>query len=120
MPLTNLYAAVPQPTSGERFEQLLRCANVRIERIVSSARTASELYSQNQDEWVALLQGEARLEMAGEERLLKGGDCLFIPAGTPHRVLTTSSDPLCIWLAIHIFPVDDVDDPPGDRYTGGG
>ncbi len=120
MPLSNLYAAVPQPITGECFEELLRCANVRIERIVSSTLSDSKRYVQRQDEWVALLQGEARLEMASNEIHLKGGDCLFIPAGTPHRVLATSSDPLCIWLAIHIFPADDVDDPCDDRYTGSG
>jgi cupin 2 domain-containing protein len=26
----------------------------------------------------------------------------MIPANTPHRVLTTSHQPHCIWLAIHI------------------
>jgi len=32
------------------------------------------------------------------------GDHLFIPAHTRHRVLATSEEPRCLWLAVHIDP----------------
>jgi cupin 2 domain-containing protein len=100
----NLFAALPSPHDGEAFEELLRCRNVRIERIVSSARPDPTLYDQPQDEWVCLLQGEAELWVAGQSVHLKPGDHCFIPARTPHRVVRTSPEPPCIWLAIHIDP----------------
>ena len=100
----NLFSDLPWPAVGEVFEDLLRRGSVRIERIVSSSRPEPVLYDQPHDEWVLLLQGEARLWRAGEELDLRSGDSLLIPAGTPHRVLLTSADPPCVWLAVHIGP----------------
>jgi len=34
--------------------------------------------------------------------MLVSGDYLFIPAHTPHRVVETSAEPQCIWLAVHL------------------
>ncbi len=98
----NLLRGLPRPADGEVFDELLRCRNVRIERIVSSARPEGVLYDQPQDEWVLLLQGCARLWVDGETVALGAGDHLFIPARTPHRVLETSDEPRCVWLAVHI------------------
>ena len=106
----NLFADLPRPQTGEVFADLLRLAlppgqargQVWIERIVSSATPEQVLYDQPQDEWVVLLQGQARLWVAGVERVLGPGDYLFIPAHTPHRVLETSADPPCVWLAVHV------------------
>jgi cupin 2 domain-containing protein len=102
MPRFNLFK--PEQIGGEteRFETLLQCRNVTIERIQSPADTRSELFVQQQDEWVCLLQGKAQLEMAGKTLQLTAGETLFIPAGTPHRVLNTGAQPSCIWLAVHI------------------
>lgn len=95
----NLFAAGAPPARGERFEELARLSSVRIERIVSSAAPDSTVYDQAHDEWVVLLRGEARLEIAGEEIALSAGDTLMLPKRTPHRVLATSAGAL--WLAIH-------------------
>ncbi|MER3432067.1 MAG: hypothetical protein C4288_01210 [Leptolyngbya sp. ERB_1_1] len=49
-----------------------------------------------------LLQGEAQLMYEdGTSICLEAGDYLLIPAHQKHRVSYTSSDPACIWLAIH-------------------
>ena len=61
----NLLSDLCQPEVGEVFEELLCRGPVRIERIVSSAHPEPVLYDQIQDEWVLLLQGEARLWVAG-------------------------------------------------------
>jgi len=106
MSLKNLFSSVPGLSQGESFEELLRHRNVVIERIVSTDKLEARLYNQPQDEWVALLQGEARLELDGEEIILRSGESCFIPAHTPHRVVSTSAEPCCIWLAIHIFADD--------------
>jgi len=101
----NLFSPLPEPKVGEVFDELLRVGGTRIERIVSSDRPEPELYDQDGDEWVCLLQGVAELEVRGESVTLHGGDYLHLPARTPHRVLVTSRDPVCVWLAVHL-PAD--------------
>jgi cupin 2 domain-containing protein len=98
----SLLRDLPQPATGEAFEDLLRLGPVRIERIASSPFPEDCLYDQTQHEWVLLLQGKARLWVEGEEIALSAGDALYIPARTRHRVLATSEEPRCVWLAVHI------------------
>lgn len=98
----NLYRDLPVPPTGESFEDLLRLGQVRIERIASSPSPDPVLYDQTQDEWVLLLQGEARLWLDGTELTLVAGDHVLIPAHCTHRVLATSAEPHCLWLAVHI------------------
>lgn len=100
----NLFTDLPTLAGGEFFEELAACRGVRIERILSSDQPEPVLYDQEQDEWVCLLQGEARLWIAGDEVELRAGDHCLIPAHTPHRVLRTSQEPPCLWLAVHVHP----------------
>lgn len=60
-----------------------------------------EWYDQERDEWVILLRGTAELRARDNRIELNQGDYLYIPAHQKHRVEYTSSDPACIWLAIH-------------------
>ncbi|MGC1952474.1 MAG: cupin domain-containing protein [Gammaproteobacteria bacterium] len=99
----NLFANRPHIEYGEHFEQWLRCKNVVIERIVSSDTPDPRCYDQVQDEWVVLLQGTACLEIDNRTVTLHAGDAIFIPAHTPHRVVKTSKEPQCVWLAVHIY-----------------
>jgi cupin 2 domain-containing protein len=92
---------------GEEFQTLLRRPGVHIERIVSSPRPEPVLYEQAWDEWVLLLAGEANLELDGDAVRLRAGDHLLIPAGLPHRVLATSDEPRCLWLAVHLHGGSD-------------
>lgn len=72
-----------------------------IERIVSNGQTTPEgqWYDQDLDEWVAVLEGEARLSYDdGREITLHRGDHVFLPRGVRHRVTYTSQP--CVWLAI--------------------
>lgn len=109
----NLRDDLACPATGERFDDLLRCGQVQIERILSSATPEPQWYDQPQDEWVILLEGRARLEMGGQTHDLGPGDWLFIPARTPHRVLATWPEPACMWLAVHLHPSrgGSADDP---------
>ncbi|QWP76559.1 cupin domain-containing protein [Lysobacter sp. K5869] len=100
MHIANLFADAAPPADGERFEALLTHKNLVVERIVSSSRIQPTLYTQPQDEWVALLQGEAELEVAGETVTLRAGDHLFLPAGTPHTVRKVAEG--SVWLAVHL------------------
>ena len=97
----NLLEGAP-PATGERFRELLRRPNLVIQHILSSDRPEPVDYCQDEDEWVLLLQGSARIEVAGRPLELGPGDSLLIPARTPHRVLATSGEPHCIWVTVHI------------------
>lgn len=102
--MPNLFEAIPENLSDEVFEQLAVGGAVRIERIVSKGHSspASGWYDQAQDEWVAVLRGEAVLEFEGRPPVtLKPGDYLTIPAHQRHRVVWTAPDVETIWLAVH-------------------
>lgn len=100
--IANLFRNLVAPPSGETFEALVQLGPVRIERIASSTTPEPVLYDQPQDEWVVLLQGRARLWLDGAELELGPGDHVLIPAHKLHRVLETSAEPTCLWLAVHI------------------
>ena len=102
--MNNIFDLPSSLPNKELFESLVSAGNILIERIVSTGQTTppGEWYDQDQDEWVILLQGFASLSYAdGSEIKLTTGDYLFIPAHQKHRVEYTSSEPTCIWLAIH-------------------
>jgi cupin 2 domain-containing protein len=99
----NLFDDIPEQTPNELLEVLASGQNVRIERIVSFGNTSPEgfWYDQDQQEWVLLLQGAARLLLEDRFVDLKPGDSLNIPAHTRHRVEWTDTTQPTIWLAIH-------------------
>ena len=98
----NLFKPDKADGDSETLDTLLEKKNITIERILSPPDTVTEITQQPHDEWVTILQGSAKLEMNGRRLSLHRGDCELIPANTPHRVLTTSHQPHCIWLAVHI------------------
>ena len=98
----NFFVDAGSPEAGEWVDRLCGCRNVRIERISSAAGLQSRSYDQEQDEWVMLLEGKARLEVDGEVVDLAPGDYLYLPAHTPHKVLSTLTAPRCLWLAVHV------------------
>ena len=88
----------------EVFSAILSTPSVKLERIVSKGQVTPEgfWYDQNLDEWVILLRGEATILFENAETVnLMPGDYLLIPAHAKHRVTYTSSDPECVWLALH-------------------
>lgn len=100
----NIYNLPKGIEQEEVFQTLLLNQGFRIERIVSAGQISPEgfWYDQDQNEWVVLVQGEARLGWRdGRQQTLKAGDCLLIRAHVRHRVEYTSQEPPCIWLAIH-------------------
>jgi cupin 2 domain-containing protein len=98
--MPNIYDDLNVPPSGETFEEILKCRNVKIERITSSDVIPDKVYKQEQDEWVLLLKGSATLSMSDKEIELKEGDYLFIPSDTTHRVMRTEKG--TVWLAVYI------------------
>ena len=104
MQMTNVYQDIPKDIQEELFEEILKSENVKIERIISESHTSPKegWYESEKNEWVIVLQGEAKLLYEdGKERELKRGDYENIPAMKKHKVSHTSLSEQTIWLAIH-------------------
>ncbi|MGB1204405.1 MAG: cupin domain-containing protein [Chitinophagales bacterium] len=109
MDIANIFTLpdiLPKTSEKELFEPLLKSDNILIERIVSTGQITptNEWYEQERAEWVVLLQGEAKILFDNEEgeiAHLQKGNYLFIEAMRKHRVVFTSLDEPCVWLAIH-------------------
>lgn len=100
--IMNLFHLPENLPQAEWLEVLEKRTGVRIERIISAGQSSPPgfWYEQTEDEWVAVLQGNAALEWSdGSLQELAPGDHLLIPAGKKHRVARTSAEPPCIWLA---------------------
>jgi cupin 2 domain-containing protein len=104
----NLFDDIPLDLPEEHLDKVceLGGGQVRIERIVSHGHASPDefWYDQDQDEWVLLLRGEARLRFAHREQaiVLRPGDSILLPAHCRHRVDWTTPDQETIWLAV--FP----------------
>jgi cupin 2 domain-containing protein len=96
---------LPDESEVELFDEILRSENLLIERIISNGwnRVDDEWCDQDRDEWVFLVKGSAVIEFEDGNKIeLFGGDHLQIPAHSRHKVVKTSSEPPCIWLAVHL------------------
>ncbi|MDZ7578292.1 MAG: cupin domain-containing protein [Candidatus Nanopelagicales bacterium] len=88
---------------SEHVDVLLVGAGWRLERIVSRGQTtpAGQWYDQEEDEWVAVLAGSARLEVVGQVDLELGpGDAVLLPAHRRHRVSWTDVTQATVWVAL--------------------
>lgn len=98
IPINNLYTSLEPNENREIFTTLFQNNSLKIESIRSWLKTPGELYNQEEDEWVLLLVGDAKIALKDTEANLQAGDYFFIPRHTPHRVLSTSKDAL--WLGV--------------------
>lgn len=102
-----LLSGIPNEFPEELVQTLCARGPVRIERICSRGHSSPEgfWYDQEQDEWVAVISGAARLEFAdGEVREMTAGDWVMIAAHRRHRVSWTAPDRHTVWLAVHLPP----------------
>jgi cupin 2 domain-containing protein len=112
----NLFAEIPDDLPDELSQTLLRAPGLRIERIVSMGHASPRgfLYDQDNDEWVLVLKGAARLAFEGEEPIdLLPGACVNIPAHRRHRVEWTDPAGPTVWLAIHYHAHEAAPRRPG-------
>jgi cupin 2 domain-containing protein len=94
----NIYD-IPDPAKErEHFVPLHRTPTLKIEAIRSRLTQPGEIYDQDEDEWVILVRGEAKLDIEGALHTLHAGDSLYLKQHTRHRVLMTSDDAL--WLGV--------------------
>lgn len=104
METKNIFRDLPGSLKEEAFEPLVESESVLIERIVSKGHKSPEhgWYDQDRNEWVMVLQGEARLLFENDETVhLEPGRYVNIPAHTRHKVLWTTDEMETIWLAVH-------------------
>jgi cupin 2 domain-containing protein len=103
--MKNLFKDIPVNLNEEFFETILKNDNFFIERIISKGHKTpkGEWLSQNLNEWVILLKGEAEISFKknGKVIKLKPGDYLLIKANEYHRVESTMQNEESVWLAIH-------------------
>ena len=101
-PMTNLFAQIPASVPEEITETFVQAKNVRIERIMSCGQASPEgfWFDQDQNEWVAVIQGAARLQFEDEIVEMNSGDWVNITAHRKHRVEWTTSNEPTIWLAV--------------------
>jgi cupin 2 domain-containing protein len=100
----NIFADIPEDLSDEFLETICTGGQMRIERIVSRGHKSEPnfWYDQQDNEWVIVLKGAARIEFAGgREILLTAGAYANIPAHKRHRVAWTDTEDETIWLAVH-------------------
>jgi len=104
MQIKNFLVCIPLNIQKEVTERIISNANVRIERIISRGQSSPEnfWYDQEENEWVILIKGRARLSFYDENKIvvLNEGDYLDIPAHKKHRVEWTDPDKETIWLAV--------------------
>src|SRR5579862_1699515 len=100
----NLVRDLPDARAGEIVEFLAGGEAVRIERIVSHGQASPPgfWYDQDDNEFVVLLAGAARLRFADDPRVvsLAPGDALDIAAHRRHRVEWTDPTRPTVWLAV--------------------
>jgi len=101
----NIFSNIPEHIPEELFHKILKTENLKIERIISRGHSSPDnyWYDQEQNEWVILLKGSARLLFEGDNKVivLNRGDYINIPSHTKHRVEWTDSDTETVWLTIH-------------------
>ncbi|MBL9082905.1 MAG: cupin domain-containing protein [Planctomycetales bacterium] len=100
--MLNLFDEVPTPLPEELVQKILSGPNLRIERIVSHGHASPDgfWYDQEQNEFVVLLKGAARLRFEDEVIEMIPGSSVNIPAHRRHRVEWTTPDGPTIWLAV--------------------
>ncbi|MDE0825247.1 MAG: cupin domain-containing protein [Akkermansiaceae bacterium] len=104
--LGNLLDDLPEDLSEEQFAEVCQLGDgsVRIERIVSHGQASPEgfWYDQDEDEWILILSGAARLRIEDvvEPVNLIPGDSVLLPAHCRHRIDWTTLEKPTVWLAV--------------------
>jgi cupin 2 domain-containing protein len=100
----SFFENIPINLNQELTEQILNLKNIRIERIISHGHSSPEKfwYDQDENEWVIVLKGKAKLLFQDDARAvtLNEGDYIKIPKHVKHRVEWTTPDEATIWLAV--------------------
>jgi cupin 2 domain-containing protein len=104
MKIKNIFNDIPSNLSKEILDEIILTDKIRIERIISKGQTSPEnfWYDQEENEWVIVIKGKAKLKIIDEDELieLNEGDYINIPSHKKHRVEWTDPESETIWLAV--------------------
>jgi len=104
MKIENIFENIPNDISKEVTKKIFESKKIRIEKIISKGHSSPKgfWYDQEENEWVILIKGKAKLlfENETESVFLSEGDFVNIPSHTKHRVEWTEASAVTIWLAI--------------------
>ena len=104
MKIKNIFNDIPSNLSKEILDEIISTDKIRIERIISKGQTSPEnfWYDQEENEWVIVIKGKAKLKIIDEDELieLNEGDYINIPSHKKHRVEWTDPEIETIWLAV--------------------
>jgi len=107
MKIKNIFSDIPVEIPDELTETIVSSADIRIERIISKGQHSPEnfWYDQDQDEWVILLKGKAKLKFYGQREAveLAAGDYINIPSHKKHRVEWTDPGEVSVWLTVYYW-----------------
>jgi hypothetical protein len=89
------------PELGERARQLVTAGGLVVEQVLSGA-VEPKGYLQAENEWALVLSGGATLEVDGATVELGALEWIFLPAGTPHRLVRTEAG--TNWITVKVAP----------------
>ncbi|HZZ26939.1 MAG TPA: phosphoribosylaminoimidazole carboxylase [Pirellulales bacterium] len=102
--IANLLADIPASLPEELVQTLLRAPAVQIVRVVSQGHASPDgfWYDQDENEFVVLISGAARLmfEDQAEPLEMVAGSCVNIPAHRRHRIDWTDPAQPTVWLGV--------------------
>ncbi len=104
MDIKNIFSVLQVNSKKEYFEDIISEDNFRIERIISEGHTTPNdfWYDQDEDEFVLLLKGFAKLMFEdGSIVELNEGDYLIIEKHVKHKVIFTSTETKTFWLTCY-------------------
>jgi cupin 2 domain-containing protein len=103
--LKNIFSDIPHDFKEEFIEPLVKDSDVKIDRIVSRGHSSDPdfWYNQDENEFVLILQGEAKLKFKDEKNIVRmqKGDYMVIPAHKEHRIKWTPKNEDTLWLTVH-------------------
>ena len=104
MKIENIFENIPDDVSKEVTKKIFESGKVRLEKIISKGHSSPKgfWYDQEENEWVIILKGKAKLlfEDETESVILSEGDFINIPSHKKHRVEWTDASVYTIWLAV--------------------
>lgn len=104
MDIKNIFSLLQVNTTNEYFEDIISEADFRIERIISDGHTTPDdfWYNQDEDEFVLLLKGFAKLMFEdGSIIELNEGDYVIIDKHKKHKVIYTSTETKTFWITCY-------------------
>lgn len=95
-----LQPAASAPVTGEVEQDLVAAACGSVRQVLSGTLEAPAEYCQDHDEWALVVSGEASIEVDSQLLEVRAGDWVWLPAGTPHRLVRTQ--PGTSWVTVHL------------------